>query len=191
MGEFVISAAMTAFVWLISLGVIAINLYIVGGFLVDAGNASDNGGEWLYAGTGAGAFLYLGFTIFLMREDLQKLKQRLGSMVLKLGGYDFVGGHDVVETGSHHIPGRAQRVPSEDGDSLEFPDPEEVATGGSGPGGPGSNKRPLSGVGQDYAPVSMNSGHDPEGVEQRNRPGGVGGAGDTGRGVEGGDDAQA
>ncbi|CAM9451693.1 unnamed protein product, partial [Hapterophycus canaliculatus] len=88
MGEFTISTSMTAFVWLVSIGIIAINLFIVGGFLVDEGSSSDGGGGWLYAIVGVGASLYLGFILFLMRQDIQKLRRRAGSLFLKLGGHD-------------------------------------------------------------------------------------------------------
>lgn len=132
MGEFTISTSMTAFVWLVSIGIIAINLFIVGGFLVDEGNAADGGGGWLYAIVGVGASLYLGFILFLMRQDLQKLRRRAGSLFLKLGGHDWVGGHVVSNggpsSGVNHV--RPQRIPSEDdGGSLQLEGQGEV--GGS------------------------------------------------------------
>ncbi|CAM9921466.1 unnamed protein product, partial [Pylaiella littoralis] len=92
MGEFTISTSMTAFVWMVSVGVIAINLYIVGSFVVEDSSSPNGYGGWLYAGAGIGASLYMAFILFFMREDLRKLRRRAGEKFLKLGGYDFVGG---------------------------------------------------------------------------------------------------
>lgn len=184
MGEFTISTSMTVFVWFVSIGIIAINLFIVGGFLVDEGNSSDGGSGWMYAGAGLGASFYLGFILFLLREDLQKLRQRAGSLFLMLGGYDFVVGGRA----------RKQRVPSQDDglfDFLETPDTVE----GSAP-----SKPPLSGVWQDYAPVSVEPNQDRENGERADGFGGegdgeIGQAGsrlrDAHRSVDNGDDARA
>lgn len=150
MGEFTITTAMSAFVWLISIGIIAVNIFIVGGFLVDEGISSEGASGWLYAGTGVGAVLYLGFILFLLRQDLQKLKQRAGSLFVMLGSYDFVAATAYS---------RKQRVPSEDDglcDLMETPDMAAVSVG---------NTLPLSSVGQDYAPVSVGSNLDREGGE--------------------------
>lgn len=120
MGEFTISTSMTAFVWLVSIGIIAINLFIVGGFLVDAGNASDGGGGWLYAVVGVGGSLYLGFILFLMRQDLQKLRRKAVSLFLKLGGHDWAGGYTISngepDSPASHV--RPERIPSEDDGSM-------------------------------------------------------------------------
>eukprot|EP00752_Nemacystus_decipiens_P010258 g9142.t1 len=118
MGDLAIGSSMAVFVWFISLGIIAVNLFIVGGFLVDQGNSSDGASGWLYAGAGIGASLYLGFILFLLRQDLQKLKRRAGSLFMKLGGYDFVVGT---------YP-RKQRVPSEDNGLCDYA-PVSVGSG--------------------------------------------------------------
>ncbi|CAN0208533.1 unnamed protein product, partial [Ectocarpus fasciculatus] len=77
MGEFTITSSLTAFVWMVSIGIIGINIYIVVGFLFDEGISSEGeASTWLYACTAFVASLYLGFILFLMREDLQKLRRR-------------------------------------------------------------------------------------------------------------------
>ena len=192
MGEYTITSSMSVFVWFVSLGIIAVNLFIVGGFLVDQGNSDEGASGWLYAAAGVGASFYLGFILFLLRQDLQKLKRRAGSLFMMLGGYDFV-------VSAHS---RKQRVPSEDEglcDYLETPDTAAVAVG---------NKPPLLGVGQDYAPVSLDSSLDREGDGgERAHGDGFGGGGGDGeiglggggrrvederrRSVEDGDDARA
>lgn len=117
MGEFTISTSMTAFVWMVSVGVIAINLFIVGGFLVEQGKASSDGyGAWLYGVTGVGASLYLSFILFLVRDDLQKLKRRTTEVFLKLGGYDFVGVQALHDEPTLDGSGRSHRVPSQECD---------------------------------------------------------------------------
>lgn len=92
MGEFAITSSVTAFVWMVSIGIIGINIYIVVGFLFDEGISSEGAAAtWLYALTAFGAFLYLGFILFLMRDDLQKLRRRAESLFWELGRHDQVG----------------------------------------------------------------------------------------------------
>ena len=185
MGEFTITSAMSAFVWLISIGIIAVNLFIVGGFLVDQGNSTEGASGWLYAGAGVGASLYLGFILFLLRDDLQRLKRRAASLFMMLGGYDFVSGGGGGGGISNATPySRKHRVPSEDDglcDFLESPDMAAVAVG---------NKPPLSGVGQDYAPVSAGSSILDREEEEGERDGGGFGAGGGGVGVGDGEIGQ-
>lgn len=183
MGEFTISSAMSAFVWFVSIGIIAVNLFIVGGFLVDQGNSSEGASGWLYAGAGVGASFYLGFILFLLRQDLQKLKRRAGSLFMTLGGSDFVISGSALS--------RKHRVPSEDDglcDYLETPDTVAGAV---------ESEPAMSGVGREYAPVGVDPHLDREGGgrvvngfgETGNR--GSGRLDDEGRSVEDGDDARA
>lgn len=86
MGAFTIRTHMAIFIWISAVTIIGINLYIVGGFLVDAGSSAEEGGGWVYVGTAISASFYLGFVLYLMRRDLQYFKQRAGNMLLKLGG---------------------------------------------------------------------------------------------------------
>lgn len=201
MGEFTISSAMSAFVWFVSIGIIAVNLFIVGGFLVEQGNSDEGASAWLYAGTGVGASLYLGFILFLLRDDLQKLRRRAGSLFMMLGGYDFVSGGG--GGGGGGALSRKQRVPSEDDGLCDFLETPDTAAGAV------ASKPPLlSGVGQDYAPVSVEPDLDREGGERADDSvggggggrGGSGGAeiapgggrlGDERRGVENGDEERA
>ncbi|CBN78636.1 divalent metal transporter [Ectocarpus siliculosus] len=91
MGEFTITSSMTAFVWMVSIGIIGINISIVLGFLFDEGISSEGAAApWLYACTAIGASLYLGFILFLMREDLQKLRRRAESLFWELGRHDHM-----------------------------------------------------------------------------------------------------
>ena len=150
MGEFTISTSMTLFVWIVSLGIISINLYIVGGFFVDQRNSAKGGGGWLYASVGIGGSLYLAFILFLMWPDFVKFKHHVGSIFLKLGGYDEVGRYDVFPDSpgnlQEDISGRAERgrlMLEDDGGD----DSSELL-------GQQSARRSPSGPGEEYAPSS-------------------------------------
>lgn len=176
MGEFTIGTSMTMFVWIVSMGIIAVNLYIVGGFLVDEGNSAKGGGGWLYACVGIGGCLYLTFILFLMWPDFVKLKRHACSFFLKLGGYDEVGRYDVfpdspgslqggdldmVGGGRLGLRGGLTLDNNDDDDSSELLGPQS------------SGQRSLSGVGEDYAPVSRVVGFN-EGGGNDHRYNGVG-----------------
>lgn len=173
MGEFTIGAATTLFVWIVSLGIIAINLFIVGGFLVDQG-----GGGWLYAGVGIGGSLYLSFILFLMWPDLVKIKRHAGSFFLKLGGYDEVGRYEVFPNSPGSIQGGGGGRLGLDRLALEGDDGDD-SSGLLGPQSAQRSLRSLSGPGEDYAPSSRVVGfnetgdgdHRYNGVGQR--PGGA------------------
>lgn len=154
MGEFTIGTSMSVFVWMVSLGVIIINLYIVGGFLVDEGSSSPTGQGWVYALAGiVAATLYLGFILFLMWQDLVKFKGQVAAMFIKLGGHDSAGAaytihsntaEDILSDGS----GRPQQLPTEEDDCYN-------------PLVPGPNHSSSSGVsGADYDPVGRGSDHE-------------------------------
>lgn len=162
MGEFTISTSMTIFVWLVSVGVIGINLFIVGGFLVDEGNSSASAGGWIYASAAFSGLLYLGFILFLMWEDLLKLKRRARAFFVKLGGYDVVGrygSHPSADNGvdDGNSGGRPHRVPLQDEEDGGDSKPLAPGSGfGSSVNGPRQDDS-LSGPGQDYAPVTRGS----------------------------------
>lgn len=145
MGEFTISTVMTIVVWMSSLGVIGINLFIVGGFLVDEGDSTPGGGWWLYTCAGVGGLLYLGFILFLMWQDLVRWGRRAASLFVKLGGHDVV--HDYAAAANSpddtdsDLGGSLQRASLQDDDGREL-----LAAGLRG--------RSSSGPGPDYAPVS-------------------------------------
>lgn len=168
MGEFTISASMTLFVWIVSLGVIGINLFIVGGFLVDEGNDAGDGGWWLYAAAGIGATLYLGFILFLMWNDLRKMKRQASLLFITLGGYDVVGppaGHPRTPDGVHRNGnGHPYQLPSENDESCE-------------PLTPGLGETSLSAPGRDAAPARAES------LDGERRENGGGGGENSGSGV--------
>lgn len=123
MGEFAISTSMTVFVWFISVGIIGVNLYIVGGFLVDL-DTSQN--QWIYAAAAIAGVFYLSFLGFLMRQDLLRLIDRVGAFFSKLGVGDM---SDIAHLQYHAPPessdllpgpsgaGRHRMLPSEDSGS--------------------------------------------------------------------------
>lgn len=168
MGEFTISASMTLFVWIVSLGVIGINLFIVGGFLVDDGNDAADGGWWRYAAAGIGTIFYLGFILFLMWNDLHKLKRRAALLFITLGSYDVVGppaGHPRTPDEVHGDgSGRPCRLPSQDDDET------------CEPLTPGLGVSSLSAPGRDTASARTGNG-DGERRENGERGGENGGSG--------------
>lgn len=163
MGDFVIGTSMTVFVWVISLGIIAINLFIVGGFVVDQGTEE---GGWLYACVGVVGSLYLSFIIFLMWPDLVQFKQQACSFFVKLGGYDEVGRYDIFPSSpaSIHEYGIGQ---------LELDGDDDDDDDSSGLLGPQSARLTLSAPGEDYAPSSRVMGFD-KGGDHDHRYNGVG-----------------
>lgn len=153
MGEFTIGTSMTVFVWIVSLGIIAINLYIVGGFVVDQGNSGEGDGNWLYASVGIGGSLYLSFIIFLMWPDFVKFKRHAGSFFLKLGGYDEVGRYEVFPNSPGSIQGDGSRRSGRERLTLEGDDGDDSSEL-LGPQSAQRSSRSLSGPGEDYAPSS-------------------------------------
>lgn len=164
MGEFTITTSMSVFVWLISVGVIGVNLYIVGGFLVEEGMSTSGGGGVVYAAGGMGAFCYLGFVVYLIRQDLGRLGGRAGALFSKLGVGDVA---DISELqrevyspesrgllqrrrGVNGVAGRHWRWPLEEGGSDGVPE-TELEEGGEDEDG--DNKGRISGPGADYAPT--------------------------------------
>lgn len=153
MGEFTIGTSMTLFVWIVSLGIIVINLYIVGGFVVEQGNSGEGDGGWLYTCVGVGGSLYLFFVLFLMWPDFVKFKRHAGSFFLKLGGYDEVGRYEVFPDSPGNIQGDGdgrsgrERLAME---SDEGDDSSELL----GPQSARRSLRSLSGPGEGCAPSS-------------------------------------
>lgn len=93
MGPFAIKPRLAIAVWIISVMIIGINLYIVGGFLVDAVDTSDKGAGWIYAATVLGAILYLAFISYLVRRDVASMGKKLGFSLVK--GWD----NDITDLG--------------------------------------------------------------------------------------------
>lgn len=98
---------MTVLVWILALCIIGINLYIVGGFVVDEAGNYPNGAGWIYALSGVAALLYLAFIAALVSQDLAWCRQRAGDAFKKLGSHDVVEGYDILEdlsTSTTHSP---------------------------------------------------------------------------------------
>lgn len=125
---------MAVFVWIVSVGIIGVNIYIVVGFLVDEGKSSAGNGDWVYAAAAIGASFYLGFVLFLMREDFKRLRQRANAVFVKLGVTDVADLSNLQQ--QYSLPPSAllshgdsfgdrlhRRLPSED-DGSEAPTPE-------------------------------------------------------------------
>ena len=92
MGEFVIRPSMAIFVWILAVAIIGINLYIVGGFVVEQANGSPSGAGWLYTFSGIAAALYLALIAAMVIQDLAWYRRQAGDLFVKLGRYDTVGG---------------------------------------------------------------------------------------------------
>lgn len=116
MGDMAIKPFMTVFVWILALCIIGINLYIVGGFVVDQASDYPNGAGWIYALSGVATLLYLAFIAALVSQDLAWCRKRAGDAFKKLGSHDVVGGYDILE----------------DLSTSTTNSPEEEMSGGSG-----------------------------------------------------------
>lgn len=108
MGEFVVSTTLTGLLWSITMGVIAINLYIVEDFVFDSSDSSNTGVFGLkMVFIGVSAVSYVGFCLYLMADDLYTLKAFLSrcfcrSEWQRLGGEEPDSGVGMVDQRSVH-----------------------------------------------------------------------------------------
>lgn len=107
MGNLAIKPSMTVFVWILALCIIGINLYIVGGFVIDQASDYPKGAGWIYSLSAVAALFYLAFIATLVSQDLAWCRQRAGDAFKKLGSHDVVEGYDILEdlsTSTTHSP---------------------------------------------------------------------------------------
>lgn len=147
MGEFIISTSMTVFVWFTSVGIIGVNLYIVGGFLLNQG-MSTSGNRWLYAAAAIGGVFYLGFVAFLIRQDLLRLTDKASAFFSQLGVGDL---SDIAHLQYHSPPENSDLLPGPTAAGRHT----NLSDDGESDGAPeaGREDGDFSGTGQDYNPL--------------------------------------
>ncbi|CAM9236002.1 unnamed protein product [Choristocarpus tenellus] len=132
MGEFKIGWMTSVFVWVISIGVIGINIFIVGGFVIDSSDGTSYERMiWIYLGVVALSGLYLGFIVYLLKADLQWLYGKIRAVCgMPLEGWNG-GSQGYGDQGfsrkvrvdvPHHL------LPTDDGDDEQ----EKIVNGRDG-----------------------------------------------------------
>lgn len=151
MGEFTIRTSLSVFVWFVSVAIIGINLYIVGGFLLEDDGIGSEGRNWVYAASAIGGVLYISLVCFLIRQDLRRLTGTAGIILAKFGVGDM---SDITQV-QYHRAGEGADLLSDMGGSSgrhERLGSEDCGSDGSPEAGRLDGEKD-SGHGREYRPV--------------------------------------
>lgn len=134
MGEFTIRTSLSVFVWFVSVAIIGINLYIVGGFLLEDGGVEPEARTWVYAASAIGGILYISFVGFLIRQDMRRLTGTASAILSKFGVGDV---SDITQLQYHRAGESADLLPGVGGSAgrherLGSEDYESDGENGSG-----------------------------------------------------------